>query len=283
MIVKMKISADTRELDGMNRNKNKIDILTYPIFNRFEELLHFTSTRKGGVSRGNYESLNLGRFSDDKAECIQENFSLFLSEINITAEQLHLPFQTHGDVVFNIDSGFLTKDKDTRQEKLHGVDALVTNLPNCCIGVSTADCVPILLYDPVCRAVGAAHAGWRGTCARIAAKTVRAMQENFHSGITDLKALIGPSISPEVYEVGTELITYFENENFETSKIFFKKGKKHHLDLWEANKLILLEAGLPAENIAISGYCTFTEHEQFFSARRLGIKSGRIISGIMLK
>lgn len=267
----------------MSRNKNEIEVLTYPIFSQFEELLQFTSTRKGGVSCGNYESLNLGKFSGDKDENIQENFSRFLSNINTTAEQLHLPFQTHEDIVLNIDNEFLTKDKNTQREKLHGVDALITNLKNHCIGVSTADCVPILLYDPVQRAIGAAHAGWRGTCNRIAAKTIRAMQENYHSNPSDLTAVIGPSISPEAYEVGAELITNFENENFETNKIFFKKGKKHHLDLWKVNKLILLESGMLAENIEICGHCTFTEYEQFFSARRLGIKSGRMISGIMLK
>lgn len=109
------------------------------------------------------------------------------------------------------------------------------------------------------------------------------MQEEFNTDPGDLIAVIGASISPDAYEVGDELITHFENKSFDIDKVFFRKAEKLHLDLWEANKIVLLEAGLLSENIEISGYCTFTEHERFFSARRLGIKSGRLVSGLMLK
>ena len=267
----------------MIRNKNAVDIVQYPILSRFDEILHFTSTRLGGVSSGSYESLNLGKFSGDETDNIQQNFNRFLSEINLPKEQFHLPYQTHGDSVFKIDADFILQNESVHREKLHGVDALITNLPNQCIGVSTADCVPVLIFDPVKKAVGAAHAGWRGTCSRIASKTVIAMQQEFHSNPSDLVAVIGASISPDAYNVGDELIANFENEKFDIDKIFFKKAEKHHLDLWKANKIILEEAGLKPENIEIAGLCTFTEHQRFFSARRLGIKSGRMVSGIMLQ
>ena len=267
----------------MIRNKSIVDIIRYPILSRFNEILHLTSTRSGGVSSGSYGSLNLGRFSGDDIGNIHQNFNRFLSGINLSEDQLHLPFQTHGDSVLKIDADFITQNEVVKSEKLHGVDALITNLPNQFIGVSTADCVPVLLFDPVKKAVGAAHAGWRGTCSGIAAKTVNAMQEEFNTDPGDLIAVIGASISPDAYEVGDELITHFENKSFDIDKVFFRKAEKLHLDLWEANKIVLLEAGLLSENIEISGYCTFTEHERFFSARRLGIKSGRLVSGLMLK
>lgn len=267
----------------MTKSKSAIDVVKYPILSKFNEILHFTSTRTGGVSQGYYASLNLGKFSNDDPKNIHENFTRFLKEINISKNQLHLPFQTHEDVVLNIDDKFLNQKEKNQQEKLHGVDAVITNLPNQCVGVSTADCVPILIYDPVKKVVGAAHAGWRGTCSRIAKKTVNAMKEHYHSNPTVLVAVLGASISPNMYEVGDELITYFQEKNFDIDKIFFKKKENYHLDLWTANKLILLEAGILEKNIEVSGYCTFTEHERFFSARQLGIKSGRMVSGIMIK
>lgn len=268
----------------MNRSENDIQPVSYPILSHFiNDILHFTSTRFGGVSSGSYESLNIGLFSGDKDEHIRENFSRLYQAVGIENKQLHIPYQTHAHKVVKIDQQFLNQNSTIRQELLHGVDALVTNLPNQCIGVSTADCVPILLFDPVQKAVGAVHAGWRGTCARIASHTVQSMQENYGTNPQDLIVAIGVSISPDVYEVGDELVGFFQKENFETNKIFFKKGEKHHLDLWEANKMVLVEAGVKAENIEISGLCSFTEQDRFFSARRLGIKSGRMVSGIMVR
>lgn len=260
-----------------------LEIVQYKNLSKFADLLHFTTTRSGGVSEGNYASLNLGRFSGDKEENIRENFTRLFREIGIANSQLHLPYQTHENHVQLIDLDFLLLSQEAKAQNLHGFDALITNLPNQCIGVSTADCVPILLYDPVKKAIGAVHAGWRGTCSRILKNTIEAMSANFQSKPSDLIASIGPSISPDVYEVGDELFEAFKEEDFDVEKIFFKKENKFHLDLWTANKNILLDAGLKAENIEISGLCTFTQHERFFSARRLGIKSGRIVSGIMLK
>ncbi len=267
----------------MSKIEADIEVIQYPIFSRFDEVLHFTSTRTGGVSTGNYASLNLGRFSGDTQENIQENFSRFCQTIGISKNQLHLPYQTHEYKALTIDENFISQSMDIQQEYLHAVDAVVTNLPNQCIGVSTADCVPILMFDPVQKVVAAAHAGWRGTCSRIGLHTVQTMQKNFGTNPQDVVVAIGASISPDVYEVGDELIGFFQKENFDTDKIFFKKGEKYHLDLWTANKIVLMEAGVKAENIEISGLCTFTQQEKFFSARRLGIKSGRIVSGVMLK
>lgn len=266
-----------------NNEPDLLELIQYPSLSHFADILYFTSTRYGGVSKGNYSSLNLGLYSDDDPENLRINFSRIFSKAGINECQAFLPFQTHGDSVRKIDKTFLKQSKKIHQNLLNGVDAIVTNLPNQFIGVSTADCVPVLLYDPVKKAIAAIHAGWRGTCKRIVSNTVKLMMESYQTNPADIIAVIGPSISPEVYEVNSELEDIYKKEKFETEKIFSHKGEKLYLDLWTANKLLLRECGLKDENISISGHCTYTQQDKFFSARRLGIKSGRIISGIMLK
>jgi len=140
-----------------------------------------------------------------------------------------------------------------------------------------------LFYDPCKKVVAAAHAGWRGTCGRIAEKTVRTLMQKSDSKPEDIRVVIGPSISAEVYQVGKEVIESFEAAGFDISKIIIKKNDTYFLDLWKANEMTLTENGISNNNIEIAGICTFTEHEKYFSARRLGIKSGRMLSGIMLK
>ena len=162
------------------------------------------------------------------------------------------------------------------------ITPLITQLPKVCIGVTTADCVPILFFEPIQKVIAVAHAGWRGTCARIAEKTVNILIDKFNCNPSNIRIVIGPSISVEVYEVGKELVESFETAGFETEQIFKNRNNSIFLDLWKANQLSLEKAGILPKNIEVAGICTFTEHERFFSARRLGIKSGRMLSGIML-
>ncbi|MFV0390648.1 MAG: peptidoglycan editing factor PgeF [Paludibacteraceae bacterium] len=263
--------------------QSSLDIIRYPAFDLLENVLGFTSTRKGGVSSGNYNSLNLGLYSGDNSENIETNFTLLCGEIGLQRHQLHIPYQTHENSVLCIDEEFLTQDVETRTNRLRGVDALITNRPNQCICVTTADCVPILLCDPIKRVVATIHAGWRGTCSRIPFHVIQAVVSTYGSSVADIIAVMGPSISLAVYEVGDELIDAFEKEGFKTTQFFRFKNGKPYLDLWEANKHTLLECGIPESNIHLSSFCTYTDQERFFSARRLGIKSGRLLSGMMLK
>jgi len=263
-------------------NNFESGFIQYPALNRYDTIRHFTTTRMGGVSTGNYSSFNLGLFSDDNPDDLSQNFKILSTLTNIPEDNIHLPFQTHSNKIFLIDEDFLSKDNETRQAMLQGVDALITNIPNQCIGVSTADCVPVLLYDPVHRAISSVHAGWRGTCSKILSLVISTMKTTFNTNPKDLIAVIGPSISPEVYEVGISLLEKFGDAGFDTRKIFIHKDGKTYLDLWSANKILLRNEGVSEENIEISGICTFVNYENFFSARRLGIHSGRMISGIML-
>lgn len=258
-------------------------MISFPLFDQFPFITHFCTTRQGGVSKGAYASNNLSPFSGDAPIHFAENRNRLCNNLGISSHQLVIPFQTHGTEIREIDSAFFQLNPSEQQDYLHGIDALITSQPNVCIGVTTADCVPLLFVDKEKKVVAAAHAGWRGTCARMGEKVLSCFKEKYNSDINDVLVVIAPSISVEVYEVGEELVTEFEEKGFPVSQIFKKQNEKNYLDLWKANQWLLLENGIKPENIEIAGICTYTNHEQFFSARRLGIASGRILSGIMLK
>jgi YfiH family protein len=249
---------------------------------KFKELTHFCSTRFGGYSIGNYGAFNLSPFTGDVPRNYQQNLQKLLHRFDIDQSRLIYPFQTHGAVVKAIDESFFNYSAQERVALLNGVDALVTNLPKLCVAVTTADCVPILLYDSKQRVVAAIHAGWRGTCARIVEKTIDLMKLNYGTNPIDVIASIGVSISPDAYKVGEELVTEFENHHFESSIIFKHTRQGLYLDLWAANKWLLEGCGVPSDHIEIAGICSFAQSDQFFSARKLGIQSGRMLSGIMI-
>ncbi len=258
-------------------------IIKYDSLSQHNEIAHFCTTRHGGVSVGNYASFNLGAYAGDTDEAVKQNYKLLANLVGIEPEQFIVPYQTHSNHVLIVNKSFLDCPPDKRHIKLNGVDALVTNQPGICIGVTTADCVPILFYDQKKKVVAAAHAGWRGTCSKIAEVTVTEMRDKFGCQPTDIEAVIGPSISGKVYNVGTEVLGAFSSASFPVELIFSNESGNLLLDLWLANRWLLEQAGIPSEQIEVSGHCTYTEHEQFFSARRLGIKSGRLLSGIMLR
>lgn len=243
----------------------------------------FSSTRHGGVGKGNYASFNINYYCGDRKEDIMANRKALCQLLGIDASCLVYPHQTHGDVVKTIDSQWMEAlSPAEKRYNLDGVDAVMTNLSGVCIGVSTADCIPILLYDATHHACCAVHAGWRGTVKRIAQKAVQAMANSYGSEPPQLRAAIGPGISLQAFEVGDEVYHEFEEAHFDMARIA-RRYRKWHIDLWECNRLQLVEAGLPEAHIHIAGICTYARHDDFFSARRLGINSGRIFSGLMLK
>jgi len=258
-------------------------MITYDILDSYKEIAHFCTDRKGGVSMGNYASFNLSPFSGDKPENVNKNKEILCKQLGIDAEKLIIPYQTHGTKTLKIDDLFFKLSQQEKTQALIGIDALFTHLPNVCIAVTTADCVPLLFFDPQKQVIAVAHAGWRGTCSRIAEKTVYNLIDKFHSNPADIRVVIGPSISSKVYEVGKDVVDNFSNAGFDISQIVEVRNKSFFLDLWKANQQSLQNTGILSEHIEISGICTYTHHDRFFSARRLGIKSGRMTSGIMIK
>jgi len=257
-------------------------LITYNLLNSYKEIAHFCTDREGGASVGNYASCNMSPFTGDQPESYIKNKALLCNQLSINPDQLIIPFQTHGTEIREIDESFLKLNNEEKLQSLNGIDALYTLLPGVCIGITTADCVPLIFYDPLKNVIAVAHAGWRGTCGRIAEKTVLALVDNYQCNPADILVTIGPSISSKVYEVGKNVVTDFQQAGFDISSFIFFKNNAYFLDLWMANQLTLEKTGVLHEHIEISGICTFTNHERFFSARRLGIKSGRMLSGIML-
>jgi YfiH family protein len=241
----------------------------------------FSSTRSGGCSLGNYASFNINRYCGDDEEHIRQNCEALCRLLNITDDRLIMPHQTHEARVACIDETFTALPPAERLAALEGTDALMTNLQGVCIGVSTADCIPVLLHDPQQGAVAAIHAGWRGTVARIVEKAVRTMTDVYASHPENIIAQIGPGISLDSFEVGQEVYNQFQAAGFNMEEIS-KKYSKWHIDLPVCNRQQLLSMGIKENHIFDCAICTYQHCDTYFSARRLGIHSGRIFTGILL-
>jgi len=257
-------------------------ILQYSYFND-SELICFTTTRHGGVSTGNYESLNMGLHTGDSNEAVLKNRYLLANEINIPLTRMVMAQQMHTDTVYCALESDAGKGTLVYADAIPQTDALITNVKNLCITIQTADCVPVLLYDSVKKVIGVVHAGWRGTMHNITQKTIQAMCNAYLCKPEDIKAIIGPSISPEYYQVGDELLQAANKTlGIQAKELIIQKDERYYFDLWRANVLQLTNIGVHEANIHLSNLCTYSNPD-FFSARKLGIYSGRIMSGLMLK
>ncbi len=241
----------------------------YPIFEPFKNVVAFSTTKKTLGS-------NAPRFTGDSPGTYLSNREELAGILGITADQLVFPRQTHTNSVAEISQVPGTELKET--------DALVSKQAGICLCVQTADCVPILLFDPVKGVISAIHSGWRGTVKKIAGIAVKKMEMNYGTSPGNILALIGPSIGSEVYEVGGEVVEEVKKNIPNASKTLSKGSKgKSHFNLREANRQIFLSLGLKPKNIEIARGCSFSEKDKYFSARREGIGTGRMVSGIMLK
>lgn len=266
------------------RKKNKLEVLQFPGLSGDCNISHFITTRHGGVSAGAFGTLNLGEYGGDDPACVRENRRRVSEAMGFSPGKWAVPYQIHGAEIRCLTSSFLTQSAADRQALLQGVDAVVTDIPGLCVAVTTADCVPVLLYAPDRKVVAAIHAGWRGTVEHIAAETVGNLVEQYGCNPVIMQAAIGPSIGWEAFEVGEEVVTAFREAGMDLSRIMKRRPAtgKACLDLGEANQMQLLGAGLSADHIEMSGICTYTHEADFFSARRLGIKSGRMVTGIFI-
>ena len=239
---------------------------------RYRNITHFVTTRIGGVSLPPYDSLNLGFGTRDNPEHVLENRKRLADSINVPLGSFVVAKQVHGDriaVVTESDKGHGASNYETA---LDATDALITDIPGICLMVLLADCTPVLLYDPVKRVAAAVHAGWQSTAKQIGRKTVEVMRHSYGCRPEDIVAGIGPSIGACCYEVGHEVISQFE------AGLVDELG---HLDLWEANRRQLTEAGVLPEHIEVAGICTKCNAHRFFSERHMP-GTGRFGAGIML-
>jgi len=286
-----------RRASWSRRSSLGISILQVPAFSKLPWLVHAFSTRPGGVSPlANEEVLNLGFTDWDSRENVQENRRRFQVVAGAADLSLVTLKQFHSDLVQVVD--------DAPHDPCRG-DASTTNRSGVLLAIQTADCVPIFLVDPKKRAIAAIHAGWRGTLARIAAKTIGRMQMHFGTKPADLLAAVGPAIGGCCYEVGTEVATLFLSQFPDAPDYFdeFRTGDEPNpiqwlnmmppghqpqakgvlLDLRKANRSQLLAAGLRSQNIHVSDLCTACRLDLLFSYRKEGPTSGRLMAVIGIR
>ena len=242
----------------------------------------FSTTRHGGVSKGQLATLNINPHRGDEPTAVATNLQAVATEIGVEADRFVRLHQIHETHCLIVTSEFFQLSKAQQAEKEEGKDAVITDCCNVCIGVHTADCVPVLFYDPTHHAIGAAHAGWRGTVQRIAQHTLKHMMEQYDTKPAELKVVIGPCISEKNFEVGQEVYDAFATANFPMDRIA-KRHEKWHIDLPLCNQLQLEEMGVPASNILQSAICTYDNADDFFSARVLKEGFGTIYTGIALR
>ena len=231
---------------------------------------HCFTTRLGGVSQAPMNTMNLALRLNDTETAVTKNFRILARELGFSAENLVLTRQTHTDLV-------RTVGLEDRQGCLHRAypecDGLVTNVPGLALAVFTADCTPILLHDPVTGAVGAVHAGWRGTVKKIAAKAVSAMVESFGTNPKDVRAAIGPNIGPCCFETDHDVPqSLLQTYGQDAAPWICKSDDKYYVNLKEINALSLRLAGV--EKIEISDLCTACRPDLFWSHRRMGQQRG---------
>lgn len=240
------------------------------------------STTRGEVEKGKpYSGVNLCDYVGDDALRVLDARLTLAMQLGVDLDDLVMPRQTHSCRVAVIDEQFRSLDIDKQEGALDGVDALVTKLTGVVIGVNTADCVPIVLTDPNAGIIAVAHAGWRGTVGHIAKLVVEQMHR-LGAKADRIQVAMGPSICQDCFEVGDEVVDAFRQAGFDLDSIVCRNDAtgKAHIDLRAANRDVLIAAGVPADQIALSAHCSRCEPDRFFSARRLGINSGRTFTGI---
>lgn len=267
------------------REQAGVPFFVFPSIEKTGSVVHGFSTRLGGVSEGIFSSMNVSFTRGDREEAVRENYRRLGAAMGFSCENLVCTDQTHTvnlRVVTEEDRG----KGFVRPKDYTDIDGLVTDVPGLVLAAFYADCVPLYLVDPVRRCIGLSHAGWRGTVGKIGKKTVELMREQYGSSPEDLVVAIGPSICQSCYEVSRDVIEKFQeafDERFWPELFYEKGGGKYQLNLWRANELGFLEAGVRAEGIAAAGVCTCCNPGLLFSHRASRGRRGNLGAFLMLK
>jgi len=252
--------------------------INYYWSNRNFPIICATSTRLGGVSPKPYDSFNLAYHVDDAPENVAENRERFCHELGIGTSSLVLANQVHGNRVELIEDKHAGRGAYGTDDAIPDTDAMITQSHLVSIGIMTADCVPVMIYDPIRSAIGVAHAGWKGAILMIAGKTVNRMREEFGTNPSDCVVAFGASIKACCYEVSEELISRFDDA-FGAGKC--TKGNK--LDLPKAIELQLIDVGVKKENILSDNACTACNLDLYYSYRAENGVTGRMMSVMILR
>lgn len=261
------------------KSKQGVPYLSFPLLEQTETVKHGFSTRLGGVSTGNCATMNISTTRGDAPEAIAENKRRIGEAIGVEPENMTFTHQTH---TTNVQ---VVKESD-RGSRFMETDGLVTNVPGICLVTFFADCVPLFFVDPVHKAIGLSHSGWRGTVNRMGRVTVEKMTESYGTDPADVVAAIGPSICQDCYEVSEDVIQEFQVKFPRDcwDNLFYKKDNgKYQLNLWKANEYIFREAGIRSEHIAVTNVCTHCNPEILFSHRTTGEKRGNLSAFLALR
>ncbi len=259
--------------------------LSYPLLEHTGIVKHGFSTRIGGVSEGMCSTMNLSFTRGDDENAVRENFRRMAKALDVEEDSFVFSHQTHTTNVRKV----TLEDKGkgiTRLLDYQDVDGLITDESGLCLSTFYADCVPLFFVDPVRKAIGLSHSGWRGTVGKIGYATVQKMKEEYGTNPADVIAAIGPSICQDCYEVSEDVIVEFHN-HFDKKyweELYYKKENgKYQLNLWKANEIVLAEAGVLKEHIAVTNLCTCCNHELLFSHRASKGKRGNLAAFMALK
>lgn len=265
-------------------NEHGLPLLRFRIFEQYPELIHAVTTRQGGCSSGQYESLNLGVKVGDALECVAENRRRLAAALKHDLDSVITPVQVHGNSVLAATSEFLRGGARGLCSIMPPADGLVTNMPGLLLMIKIADCYPVFLVDARKQAVGLVHAGWRGTASGIVEQGIKALAQSFGSDPHHLLAGIGPGIGRCCFTVGSDVVNAFADRS--TARKCWRERcaeGRYRFDLQGAIYAALRSCGLQEKNIELADACTYCRNDLFFSHRRDRGMTGRMAAVVGLR
>lgn len=262
----------------------QIPLLHFPLLEKCGFITHAFTTRMGGVSSGDCASMNLSFTRGDDEAAVRENYRRIAAALGTDVKQFVCSDQTHTTNVKRVTKADAGKGVVIPKDYTD-VDGLITNEPGIVLSTFYADCVPLYFVDPVHRAIGLSHSGWRGTVNKMGQVTIEAMKREFGSRAADLYCAIGPSICQDCYEISKDVAEEFMHAFPEhvNDLLLQKSEEKYQLDLWKANEIVMLEAGILPEHLAVTNICTCCNPTELFSHRASKGKRGNLAAFLMIK
>ena len=280
------IRKDSQDKIRLNQ-EGEVPFFYFPLLQDTGMVHHGFSTRLGGVSSGEFASMNFNLTRGDDPANVEENFRRFCGAIGCDWDKAVLSHQTHTVNVQVVTEDMVTPGRTLMEKQpFSDVDGLITDVPEAVLVTSFADCVPLYFLDPVRRVIGLSHSGWRGTVNRMGAVTVDRMKETYGCRPEEILACVGPSICRDCYEVGPEVAEEFRAVfPAQEADLILRENEagKYQLDLWKANELILLHAGVLEAHMAVTNVCTCCNPELLFSHRYTKGRRGNLSAFLSLR
>ncbi len=263
--------------------EEKLPLFQFPLLEQCKMVKHAFTTRMGGVSEGMFSTMNLSFTRGDKKEAVEENYRRLAKALDVSMEDFVFSDQTHTTNVLRV--GKIQRGMGlTKEREYHDIDGLITNESGVVLSTFYADCVPLYFVDPVNKAIGLSHSGWRGTVGRMGKVTLEAMGKEFGTNPSDVLVAIGPSICRDCYEISEDVALEFEKEfhGHKDEILIAKENGKYQLDLWKCNEIVLIEAGILPGHLTVTDVCTCCNSSLLFSHRASQGKRGNLGAFLML-